>query len=289
MSIKLLSSDWKSIPLQRIQFPAGESFHRLPADIEHILDPDLHGKLAQVVIEFNYENNGEFVELAMLVDALRRVERVGISLIMPYIPYARQDRVCNPGEPLSVAVVASLINAMNFEYVAVMDPHSDVASALIKEVRIVDQHEFLSENTEVFDREKTVLIAPDAGALKKVYKAASALGFKHVLTASKKRDLSNGQITDTELFVPEQYRSGYKFLVLDDICDGGRTFVELGKVLKAQIDPSSEVLLYVTHGIFTKGYDELKKYYNRIYSANLMAKDDGEGYVSHPDGSLSND
>ena len=56
-------------------------------------------------------------------------------------------------------------------------------------------------------------------------------------------------------------------LVLDDICDGGRTFIELAKATSGiQFD----LQLAVTHGIFSKGREELNKYYSKIHVLNNM-------------------
>jgi len=53
---------------------------------------------------------------------------------MPYVPYARQDRVCVPGESFSIKAFAALINMLAFDRVIVVDPHSDVVAAVIARV-----------------------------------------------------------------------------------------------------------------------------------------------------------
>ena len=54
---------------------------------------------------------------------------------------------------------------------------------------------------------------------------------------------------------------------MDDICDGGRTFIELAKAIRAS-RPTAEVYLVVTHGIFSNGFAELKKELQKVYSSN---------------------
>src|SRR5450830_1493747 len=72
------------------------------------------------------------MQLLLLTDAVRRVmPNVPLHLNMPYVPYARQDRVCNPGEALSARVFCDLINAQNYATVMIADPHSDVVPALL--------------------------------------------------------------------------------------------------------------------------------------------------------------
>jgi ribose-phosphate pyrophosphokinase len=60
----------------------------------------------------------------------------------------------------------------------------------------------------------------------------------------------------------------HNFLIVDDICDGGRTFIELAKVLRPLTNGS--IFLYVTHGIFSQGLDVFKGVIDHIYTANLF-------------------
>ena len=63
-----------------------------------------------------------------------------------------------------------------------------------------------------------------------------------------------------------EYIKGKVCLVVDDICDGGRTFVELGDRLNEAKSHSN--YLFVSHGIFSAGFDELKRYYAGIGTTN---------------------
>ena len=54
-----------------------------------------------------------------------------INLLVPYFPYARQDRVCNPGEAHGARAMARIINSLGYGSVTVFDPHSDVTPALL--------------------------------------------------------------------------------------------------------------------------------------------------------------
>lgn len=187
-----------------------------------------------------------------------------LHLIVPYVPYARQDRITQIGEPLSARVIADLINSLNAVSVTIWDPHSDVISALINNCIVTPQHEIikasrLSNNT--YDG----IIAPDAGAIKKAQKVASLFQTK-LYVAQKTRDTATGDITGTTVVDHDGgLARGGHFLVADDICDGGRTFVNLAKALPE----SCTADLYVTHGIFSNGPEILLKYYERIYSANI--------------------
>ena len=89
------------------------------------------------------------------------------------------------------------------------------------------------------------------------------------LTASKSRDLATQEISDTTINGDVK---GKNLLVVDDICDGGRTFIELGKVLREK--QCGELSLFVTHGIFSYGIDQLLDVYDRIYTTDSFHPDE---------------
>lgn len=196
-------------------------------------------------------------KLLLLLQVANAIERHGHRkgvLSVPYLMAARYDRVMVPGDSLDIEVIANLINLADFTAVRTFDVHSDVATALIRR----------SQNTsnEVVVRavtgEKMVLILPDAGAAKK---AAKYRQWNPAITAEvqcrKIRDLATGRIK-LELAEPEVCR-GRSCLIVDDLCDGGATFVQIA----SQIQPR-DMTLAVSHGIFSKGLTPLVGKFNRI-------------------------
>ncbi len=239
-------------PLTSSLFPGGEA---------HISLQDVPVGDCTVVWAF-LESADEIMKLLLCMDALRREAPEGrVELHLPYMPYARQDRVCNPGEALSVRVMANLINSLQADSVTLYDPHSDVVGALIDRVRIVPQHALLQELTPFILDKSLALVAPDAGAEKKTHQFAQSLPAKvEILYGSKVRDTQTGAITGTTV---RGDATGRGVLLIDDICDGGRTFIELAKVLRAE--GAEEIYLYVTHGIFSKGVEALTPYFDHLY------------------------
>ena len=162
------------------------------------------------------------MQLLLLTDAVRRVvPNVPLHLNMPYVPYARQDRVCNPGEALSAKVFCDLINGQAYASVTIADPHSDVVPALLDRVSVVDASVMLAEvlQQSAFARGVT-LLAPDAGARKRVQQLAKKLEVEHIAFADKVRDTKTGRISGTSVSSDLPH---LPILVVDDICDGGRT------------------------------------------------------------------
>lgn len=196
----------------------------------------------RVTIYFGYRGDHSMIQLLLLTDALRRSGAEQIDLLLPYMPGARQDRVCNVGEALSVKVYASLINQQQYASVSVFDPHSDVTAALLDRVQVIDNHSFVAAIAAQLTGE-LVLVSPDAGANKKVFGLAKALKGMPVIRADKHRDVVNGHIIATEVFCDDL--SGKTCLIVDDICAGGRTFIELAIKLKQK--GAKSIILIVSH------------------------------------------
>ena len=122
--------------------------------------------------------------LCIAVDALKRMGATTDTLIIPYFPAARQDRVMVDGEPLTVKVYADIINSLGFKKVVILDPHSEVTPALLNNSVIVPNHIFIKKVIEVLNK-PFFLVSPDGGALKKIYKLSEFLHGIEVIECSK--------------------------------------------------------------------------------------------------------
>lgn len=208
----------------------------------------------------DYTMNG-FMAVCEQNEVLRR-KGLKVNLTYPYFPYARQDRVMHENEPFSLKTFCDLLNLQNFSSVTIYDPHSDVAPALINNCRVIPQWDIGRQTLPQDYFDNHLFISPDAGAYKKLSKLIT--DDSRIAIGVKNRD-SDGNITHTNVFSPTPI-DGRDCVIVDDICDGGKTFLELAKTLKSK--RAKSVILYVTHGIFSKGFDELKQYVDRIHTTN---------------------
>jgi ribose-phosphate pyrophosphokinase len=163
--------------------------------------------------------------------------------------------------------MAEFINSMGFDKVTIWDAHSNVSPSHINNVVNVSQLEILQRCDALTQRIATgelTLVSPDAGASKKTETIAKAYpDSAKVIQAKKRRDLDTGAIIRTEV---DGDIVGKQLLIVDDICDGGRTFIELAKVLKAA--GASYIGLFVTHGIFSKGTGVFEGLIDEIYTTD---------------------
>lgn len=216
------------------------------------------------ILVTDYTMNG-FMALAQNVEIYRRAGKPKINVIYPYFPYGRQDRVMVDNEPFSLKTFCDMVNALKLDSITIWDPHSDVTSALLNNCRVIPQWDIARRcmPQEYFSNPDILFVSPDAGAYKKLSKLI--VDDKRICIGVKNRN-PGGQITHTGVYHPYNSLALRICVIVDDICDGGRTFIELAKELRAQ--GAWRVYLYVTHGIFSQGFDELKKYIDRIHTTN---------------------
>jgi ribose-phosphate pyrophosphokinase len=205
--------------------------------------------------------------------ALREFSYVeNVKLNVPYFLGARSDRKFESGTSNYLkTVICPIINSQNFSRVTVLDPHSDVLEACLNNYHKHNNHRLVKDALTKIDnrdgaRERICLVSPDAGAYKKIFDVAKEFNIENIITATKVRDIKTGKILRTEIPTLEQH-ADLKYVIIDDICDGGRTFIELSKAIKGS-RPTAKVYLIVTHGIFGAGFAELNQYFEGIYTTN---------------------
>ena len=195
--------------------------------------------------------------LAQLVDAVRHVTDVAVShLQLAWLPWARQDRHMVAGDSFALKVFANQLNTLNFDKVFILDPHSDAAAAAINNCVAIPQETCLLQSETLrraIAQGELMLVAPDAGALKKIHNVAKATGAKNYAILTKERDVASGNLTGFALVAGEV--AGKDLLIVDDLCDAGGTFIGSAQVLREA--GARSVSLYVTHGIFSKGVENL--------------------------------
>ena len=219
-----------------------------------------------------------FMDLELIVCAKKSLDMLGFNNINLYTPYflgARSDRQFEVGSNRYLAdVMCPIINSLNFESVTVLDAHSNVLSNLLNNFKNVSNKQLvewsilniMKDNKQQGDSydKNHIWISPDAGASHKIYKLADEIGYKgDVITCSKERDI-DGKLTKVN--IPSFNSNNKDIIIIDDICDGGATFINIVKEIKPFVE--SKFYLIVTHGIFSKGFSELYEYFNGIYCTN---------------------
>lgn len=188
-------------------------------------------------------------------------------LVMPYLPSARGDH-----DPTADAQVsARLTAATGIGHVICADPHSPIwaeHTGWDTAVHTITAADLIGGSTLMGAHwEWDAVIAPDKGAVDRAGAVARVLGVP-LLTAGKARDAATGKLSG--FTAPDGIGAG-RFLVVDDICDGGGTFAGLAQVIAAAA-PKAELHLWITHGLFTGRWREnLATHYVSITAADTTA------------------
>ena len=244
-----------TIQFKSTTFPGGEPQIRIESDLTNVR----HVWITHRITSFN-----AFGLLLLAIDALQRLNIESISVFLPYFPGARQDRVINPGEALTVKIYADILNTYNLKDICLFDIHSDVAPALLNHAVNLNNFTFIEQVVSDLPKDNLVLISPDGGALKKIYKLATHLKHYPVIECSKVRDLKTGKLFHFSVYADDL--KGKNCLIVDDICDGGGTFIGLAKALKQK--GANNLYLAVSHGIFSKGFNVLNEHFTHIYTTD---------------------
>lgn len=278
----------RDIPLSSFMFSAGE----IQVRISHAIIPLLKAfPGVPIVVRAHLRSSHDIMALFLLLDAFSQLEPKRrfsnrIDLIIPYFPYARQDRACAAGESYASALIARLLAASQpsshtiVRSLTVWDIHSD---------RSIPSRAYPINNIPakqlaydlLVKHPDYIIVRPDAGAEERAVGVATVIDAP-VIRMEKTRNPETGQLSGFK-FVDRDSVScvsgGCPLLIVDDICDGGRTFNGIVKEIHS-VDESAVVDLYVTHGIFSAGFEHFCGIRHIYIANNVNGIELPKGFVS---------
>lgn len=203
------------------------------------------------VIDWKYLADFELLELAQLVTLLRARSQYRprhVTLNISYLPYGRQDKTITNEQAFGLHIFAKILNSLQIDEINVLDPHSEVAQDVIYNLTPVYPVWEVAATFGITN--SNIILYPDKGAAikyKDVYK-------RQYITATKERCPITGKIYSVYLDLGVSVKDK-RILIVDDICDGGATFIQIANLLRSE--EVGEINLFVTHGIFSKGLKDL--------------------------------
>jgi len=265
------------------KFPDGQiNFKANTEDIKSLLTPP-YILSNDNAINFTIDlSNWDKFQTLLAANAKFRQTHKQINLHIGYLFGSRSDRKFeHDGINYFRDVIAKTINDQNFNKVTVFDPHSLAVENAINNCESIHpfpqiNHHFLNMvgNLDLSEYE-IVIASPDLGAYKKVFGIFAKFSEKYpnihfnFISANKIRSLSG----DISMVLNPPYKEFDKskkriLYLIDDICDGGRTFIEFAKLLNEDFEKK---YLYVSHGIFSKGLDPLLEHFDKIFTTNSIS------------------
>lgn len=225
-----------------ITFPDGE---------KHLIVDEIDRK-DEVEIKCRIASSNDLFVLMQLSDILNRQAVCVKRIDIPYLMSMRCDRLFSINQPFTLKIVADVINSFNAESVTICEAHSNRAIQLIKNSTSVT---FPSKSDE------DVYCFPDMGAAKRYHNQ-----YDNPIICEKTRSAVTGKLSGFNIVSLGSYKRGMSIRVLDDLCDGGSTFIGIAELLKA-LDPS-KLVLEVTHAVNYSGIIKVSEVYDKVYITN---------------------
>ncbi len=221
------------------KFPDGENYFRI--------DTDLSGAEA-VIVQSGYPNpNDSVVELLLAADACKEQKAKKITAVIPYFPYARQDRRFKPGEAFSLEIVAKFLKNSGVKRIITADAHfrDDYSGYNLFSLRgtNVSGGSLLAHYVKAkFSLHKLHIVSPDFGASELVKQAAE--NSDSTYSALQKKRLGDMQVEMAGTLNVQ----GKNVLVLDDMITTGNTMIKAVELCKQ--NGAARVFAAATHGLF---------------------------------------
>ena len=190
------------------------------------------------------------IELALLIDAAKRASAASISVVIPYLGYARQDRKDEPRVPISAKVMIDIISAAGADRIITMDLHSTqiqgFSSIPIDNLygSLVLMPELKKHFNNFDDTHKRSVLSPDVGSNKLGQAYAKQLGFGFAVI-DKRRSAHN----ESEVAYLVGDISSRHVLIIDDMIDTAGTISNAAKVAKEK--GALSVTIAATHGVLS--------------------------------------
>ena len=229
-------TDLEKVRLSFKQFPDGEVYVRLLDDVNRVD--------ALIIQSLSPPQDRNLMLLLQLISAFKTNGGGEASVVIPYMAYARQDKMFMKGEPVSAHLVARLIEAAGADRVALVEVHSDIAAQGFRNGILIEVTKTFAEHYLRIGFEKAYVVAPDKNATPRAKRLADMIG-GGVGWVEKTRDKETGFVSSTE---GELNPAGRKTILIDDIISTGGTIVEAIKLLKGK--GASQISVACIHGIF---------------------------------------
>lgn len=245
----------------------GYQLIRLPDGEVHVKLDELDRK-EEVDIVCRIRNAEELFILMQISDILNRQGVIVNKMTITYLMGSRYDRVISWQDSYSLEIVSKVIKSFHPLSICTVDQHSIVTEHLLNSYSTLSQFEVV--NSMIYDQGMTICF-PDKGAYNRYNYAYGNIKVgeltedtEAVILCNKVRDAQTGALTGFEIDKIEgEYKEGAPICVVDDLCDGGGTFIGVINELR-KLNPG-KIVLVVTHAIQEEGIKRVAKEYDEVY------------------------
>jgi len=202
-------------------FPDGENYVRLESSVQ---DEDV-----AIVQTTSPPQDNRLVQLALMVDAAKRNGAKKVTAVVPYLAYARQDKMFLQGEAISAEAVARMLKAAGIDRLITVNVHQEkMLSRFPFPAKNVSAIPLLAEYFVGKGHKNAFAVSPDKGAIYIAEEAKRILGGECGYL-EKSRDRYTGQVSMEKKAFDVK---GKTVIIFDDIISSGGTIVTAAKILR---------------------------------------------------------
>ncbi|HKW05941.1 MAG TPA: ribose-phosphate pyrophosphokinase [Candidatus Dormibacteraeota bacterium] len=218
-------------------FPDGE--------INSKIEDSMRGHDVFVIQPTSPPVNEHYMELFIILDALRRASAGRVTAVVPYYGYARKERKTQPREPISAKLMANFITLAGADRLLLFDLHAEAIEGFFDvPTDHLSPHRIFSEHLKTLGLKHLTVVAPDAGGGRRAEAVANDLGAPIAFGYKRRPDEQSVEVIAISGDV-----EGRECVVIEDIITTGGTISKLAQALRTQ--GAKRVLVAATHPILT--------------------------------------
>jgi len=210
------------------------------------IQDDIRDKTVIVLESLSYPMDEHVMELVLMGDAIRRCAPKRTIAVIPYLGYARQDKLHRPGEPVSARVMVKFLEVSQFAEIIGVDFHNNAIVGFFEiPVTHVSALDTIAAEIKKMGIKDGVVVSPDVGGSKRARNMAYFLDMP-LAVMEKRRFLDKHDTTETYQIIGEV--KGKTAIICDDVISTGGTTVNASVSLKEA--GATRIIATTTHGIF---------------------------------------
>ncbi|MHA1468823.1 MAG: ribose-phosphate diphosphokinase [Promethearchaeota archaeon] len=236
LNIRAIDTEFKT-------FPDGENYLRINLEDESIIKEKEAIIVQSTGPSSSGNQNARLIELLMMIDSLKRMRAKKLIIVIPYLAYARQDKIFRPGESRFGDLIIRIIDSIDELYV--VDVHSSkILADTYSKIKNIDSMKILADYIKSLGAKDIVVVSPDKGAVERSKAFAQHFGEDTPVDYfEKSRDAKTGEITMSgKLSLKDK-----DVVVSDDIIATGGTMATAIKLAKES--GAKKVYAVATHAL----------------------------------------